>query len=115
MTEVEFPLYTRVDAIGVLDGGSALIVAPTGTGKSYIGREAIVRALRRGEPGTHAYLVPFRALAAEVYEAFQELLAGTDARVRISTGDHRDLLRPDEADLVVATYESFAGLLQRAL
>jgi hypothetical protein len=67
-----------------------------------------------GEPGTHAYLVPFRALAAEVYEAFQELLAGTDARVRISTGDHRDLLRPDEADLVVATYESFAGLLQRA-
>jgi len=114
MTEVEFPLYRRADTMGVLDGGSALIVAPTATGKSYIGREAIVRALRRGEPGTHAYLVPFRALAAEVYDAFQELLAGTDARVRISTGDHRDPLRPDEADLVVATYESFAGLLQRA-
>lgn len=113
MTEVEFPLYRRADTMGVLDGGSALIVAPTATGKSYIGREAIVRALRRGEPGTHAYLVPFRALAAEVYDAFQELLAGTDARVRISTGDHRDPLRPDEADLVVATYESFAGLLQR--
>ncbi len=114
MAEIAFPLFQRAEAMGVLAGGSALIVAPTATGKSHIGREAIVRALERQEPGTHVYLVPFRALAAEVYDAFQERLATTTARVRIATGDHRDPLRADESDLLVATYESFAGLLHRA-
>jgi replicative superfamily II helicase len=99
---------------GILDGKSALIVAPTATGKSFIGREAICRAIARGEKGVHAYLVPFRALAREVFESFVEDLAGTNARVRIVTGDHRDPVRPEEADLVVATYESFIGLLARA-
>lgn len=113
-SEVRFPLYERAKRLGVLDGEGALIVAPTATGKSHIGREAIIRALQRREAGTHAYLVPFRALADEVYDSFLDLLSGTDARVRIATGDHRDPIRPDEADLVVATYESFAGLIRRA-
>jgi len=39
-------------------------------------------------------------------------LNGTGARIRLLTGDHRDPLRPDQADLVVATYESFAGLMR---
>lgn len=111
---MRFPLFERAEAMGVLDGKSAIVVAPTATGKSYIGREVIRRALHRRELGTHAYLVPYRALAAEVYDSFLELLQGTNARVRIATGDHRDPIRPDEADLVVATYESFAGLVQRA-
>ncbi len=113
MTELEFPLVRRAAQMGILDGASAVVVAPTATGKSYIGREAILRAIRRGESGTHAYLVPFRALAAEVYDDFETSLTGTNARLRISTGDHRDPLRPDEADLIVATYESFAALVQR--
>lgn len=62
--------------------------------------------------GPHAYLVPFRALASELFDSFQELLAGTSARIRVVTGDHRDPVRPDEADLVIATYESFARLLR---
>lgn len=108
---IRFPLYSRAEAMGVLDGKSALIVAPTATGKSHIGREAIRRAVRRERDRTHAYLVPFRALASEVFEAFQELLHGTETRVRIVTGDHRDPVRPDQSDLVVATYESFVGLM----
>lgn len=111
---LRFPLFERAGAMGVLDGESALIVAPTATGKSHIGREVIRRALQRRELGIHAYLVPYRALAAEVYDSFLELLEGSNARVRIVTGDHKDPIRPDEADLVVATYESFAGLVQRA-
>lgn len=69
-----FPLYDRAERMGILDDGNALIVAPTATGKSYIGREVLRRAIARGEPGTRAYLVPFRALAAEVYNAFLDLL-----------------------------------------
>ena len=109
-----FPLFERATKLGLLDGASGLLVAPTATGKSYIGREAICRALRRadlrGRP--HAYLVPYRALAAEIYDSFLSLVAGTSARVRLLTGDHRDPLNPEQADLVVATYESFAGLLR---
>jgi hypothetical protein len=34
---LRFPLFERAERLGVLDGGSALIVAPTATGKSPIG------------------------------------------------------------------------------
>ncbi|HXF73414.1 MAG TPA: DEAD/DEAH box helicase [Actinomycetota bacterium] len=108
---LRFPLFERAERLGVLDGAGALISAPTGTGKSYVGRQAIRRALERREPGPHAYLVPYRALAEEVFESFLDDLANTEARVRIATGDHRDPVRPEDADLIVATYESFAALL----
>lgn len=61
---LRFPLFERAERLGVLDGGSALIVAPTATGKSRIGREAVCSAPKHGDAGTQAYLVPFRALAA---------------------------------------------------
>jgi helicase len=112
--ELDFPLFERAERAGILDGKSALIVAPTATGKSHIGREAIRRALERKDPGTHAYLVPFRALAEEIYDSFLDLLKALEARVRISTGDHRDPFRPEDANLVVATYESFTALIRRA-
>jgi len=111
--EHAFPLFERADRAGLLDGGSGLVVAPTATGKSHLGREAVRRALEKGgHSGLHAYLVPFRALAAEIHDGFAADLNGTGARIRLLTGDHRDPLRPDQADLVVATYESFAGLMR---
>jgi replicative superfamily II helicase len=110
----EFPLCVRADSAGILDAGSALIVAPTATGKSWIGREVIRRAVASDTDHTHCYLVPFRALAEEMYEGFVQTLDGTGARIRISTGDHRDPIRPEEADLLVATYESFGSLLRNS-
>ncbi|MCL6647888.1 MAG: DEAD/DEAH box helicase [Chloroflexi bacterium] len=110
-----FPLFLRAERMGLLDGGSGLVVAPTATGKSFIGRAAIHRALQRGDGGTHVYLVPYRALANEIYESFLEELASTSWRVRIATGDHQDARRPEEADVLVATYESFDALLRRSL
>jgi hypothetical protein len=65
-----FPLFERACKAGVLDSGDGLIVAPTATGKSYIGRAILRRAVQRGEAGVHAYLVPYRALAAEMYDSF---------------------------------------------
>lgn len=112
-TEQVFPLFERADRAGLLDGGSGLVVAPTATGKSHIGRAAIRRVLENGPyAGLHAYLVPFRALAAEIHDGFATVLTGSGVRIRLLTGDHRDPLRPDQADLVVATYESFAGLIR---
>jgi helicase len=108
----DFPLYERARSAGVFDDASALIVAPTATGKSYIGRDALRARFQRGVPGTHSYLVPFRALAEEVFERIRTLFEPDGARVRIATGDHRDPVRPDATDVLVATYESFSGLLR---
>lgn len=102
--ELRFPLYERAQEAGVLDGGSALIVAPTGTGKSFIGRQAIVRALQRGTPGTHAYLVPFRALADEVYTAFSELLESAEV-----PGPASPRLPPTRSAATATGYAMFAG------
>jgi hypothetical protein len=83
----------RAESLGVLDGQSALIIAPTATRKSHIGREAIPRAIKRGDKGTHAHLVPYRAPPEEVYDDFAKLPKDTPARIRITTGDHRDPAR----------------------
>jgi len=109
-----FPLYDRARQAGVLDDGSALIVAPTATGKSYIGRMILRQAAGNHEPGTHAYLVPYRALATEMYDSFQHELAADrlEARVRVATGDYTDPIQPQETDILIATYERFAGLMR---
>ena len=110
---ISFPLFERAVERGLLEGKGALVVAPTATGKSFIGREVVRSALESGKPGPHAYLVPFRSLANEVYDGFHDLLATTDYRLRIATGDYREPVRPEESDLIVATYESFAALVRR--
>ena len=90
-------MLEKAEAAGVLATGNCLIVAPTGTGKSYIGRTILKDAAVRGEPGVHVYLVPYRALAAEIYESFvrelavehgcEESVADGDAGTRGSFGD----------------------------
>ncbi len=40
-TTLTFPLLSRCRSSGILSGKSALIVAPTATGKSFIGRQFI--------------------------------------------------------------------------
>jgi replicative superfamily II helicase len=57
--------------------------------------------------------VPFRSLVNEIYDGFHDLLGSTNVRLRISTGDHREPIRPEESNLIVATYESFAALVRR--
>jgi helicase len=108
----KFPLYARVVKASVLDGKSALIVAPTATWKSNIGRQFCRSNMGKTEHGVNVYLVPFRALAKEFYETFadEQDRLGIPARIRIATGDHTDPIRPEEMDILVATYERFASL-----
>ena len=82
------PLLEKAEAAGVLATGDCLIVAPTGTGKSYIGRTILRNAALRGEPGVHVYLVPYRALAAEIYESFvRELAVENGCEESVADGD----------------------------
>ncbi|MDI6639057.1 MAG: hypothetical protein QME82_09170, partial [Bacillota bacterium] len=84
----KFPLFEKAEAAGVLATGNCLIVAPTGTGKSYIGRTILKDAAVRGEPGVHVYLVPYRALAAEIYESFvRELAVEHGCEESVADGD----------------------------
>lgn len=109
-----FPLFDKAQKNGVLETGNALIVAPTATGKSYIGRAILRHAVQRREGGVNAYLVPYRALASEMYDSFISELnaAGIEGTVRVATGDHNDPIYPQETDILVATYERFAALMK---
>jgi len=109
-----FPLFDKAREAGVLETGNALIVAPTATGKSYIGRAILSGAVKRKEEGVGVYLVPYRALASEMFDSFTRELsqAGVAATVRVSTGDHNDPIYPQETDILIATYERFAALLR---
>ena len=82
----KFPLFEKAEAAGVLATGNCLIVAPTGTGKSYIGRIILRNVALRAEPGVHVYLVPYRALAAEIYESFVRELAADRSGATVSAG-----------------------------
>jgi ERCC4-related helicase len=53
-----FPLFDKAKKAAVLETGNALIVAPTATGKSYIGRAILRGAVQRKEGGVNVYLVP---------------------------------------------------------
>lgn len=46
-----FKLYDRALAAGVVSTGNGLVVVPTATGKSYIGRAVIKEAIRRRHGG----------------------------------------------------------------
>jgi len=114
MTSHRFSLFEKARQAGVLESGNALIVAPTATGKSYIGRTILRSAVARREQGVHTYLVPYRALATEMYDSFMRELDSdhVGARVRVATGDHTDPIYPQETDILIATYERFAALLR---
>jgi replicative superfamily II helicase len=109
-----FPLFERARQAGILESGNALIVAPTATGKSYIGRLILRSAVKHGERGVHVYLVPYRALASEMYDSFQQECESDKlgATVKIATGDHTDPIYPQETDILIATYERFAALMR---
>ena len=54
-----FPLFGKSQEAGIFDTGDALIIAPTATGESYIGRTILRQAVQRREGGVNAYLVPY--------------------------------------------------------
>lgn len=92
-------------------GSSAIVCAPTSSGKTLIGELALANALSNGFDAL--YLVSHKALAEQKFSDFANRFSGPTwtsiVTVGISTGDH------DEGDvncrLLVSTYEKALGLI----
>jgi replicative superfamily II helicase len=99
---------------GAFETKSLLIVAPTSSGKTFVGEMAAVAHALQGRKTL--YLVPFKALAEEKYLDFTEKYGGKDVGliVCISDRDHRetdDQIMVGNYDIGILTYEKLTALL----
>lgn len=105
----------QVEAINeyrILDGKSLFVVAPTSSGKTFIGEMSSVMASLRGQKTV--FLLPYKALTNEKYEQFSSLYGDKlGLRVIRCTGDRLDDVNPfvrGKYDIALLTYEMFLGL-----
>jgi helicase len=96
----------------VLDGQSLLVVAPTSSGKTFIGEMAAAKAFT--ENRKTVFLLPFKALTNEKFEDFKALY-GEELGLRVicCTGDRKDDTKDfvrGRYDLALLTYETFLNL-----
>ena len=103
---------SAVNDYRVLNGDSLLVVAPTTSGKTFVGELAAARVIADGRKAV--FLLPFKALANEKYEEFEELYGQSlGLRVLRCTGDYADQTEPflkGQYDVALLTYEMFLGL-----
>ena len=103
---------SAVNDYRVLDGRSLLVVAPTTSGKTFVGELAAARAIADGRKAV--FLLPFKALTNEKFEEFEQLYGqGLGLRVLRCTGDYSDQTGPfvkGRYDVALLTYEMFLGL-----
>jgi len=112
-SNAKFGLTEKAERSGVFKVETGfLISAPTATGKSQIGIQ-IIKANLTDKPAseTFTYLVPFKALAEEMYAKIQEDIPKT-VNLNIKTGDYDKPFDVKETDVLVATYESMDGIIQ---
>jgi helicase len=101
-----------VNELRVLDGQSAVIVAPTSSGKTFVGEMAAAKAISQGRKAV--FLLPYRAIVSEKFDDFSEFYGGTlGQRVIRCTGDYTDdttLFIRGKYDIALLTYEMFLNL-----
>jgi replicative superfamily II helicase len=97
----------------ILEGESLLVVAPTSSGKTFIGEMASARAIVEGRKAV--FLLPYRALVNEKYDRFSALYGDKlGMRVIRCSGDYQDqvqLLVKGKYDLALLTYEMWLNLV----
>ncbi len=96
----------------ILNGASLLVIAPTSSGKTFIGEMASARSLVEGKKAV--FLLPYRALVNEKYEQFAQVY-GEKLGYRIirCTGDYQDQNEDfikGKYDIALLTYEMFLNL-----
>ena len=103
---------SAVNDYRVLDGQPLLVVAPTTSGKTFVGEIAAARAIADGRKAV--FLLPFKALVNEKFEEFEDLYGQSlDLRVVRCTGDYTDRSEPivkGQYDIAILTFEMFLGL-----
>jgi len=108
-----FPIQEQAIKEGkVLEGESLLIVAPTSSGKTFVGEIACCRKALEGM--TAILLVPFKAIAEEKFWNFSQKYNEYGIRVVISTGDHREYdadIKLGNFGVSIFTYEKLSALL----
>lgn len=104
-------IQTRAVAAGVTQGASAIVCAPTSSGKTLVGELVLANALNEGL--NTLYLVSHKALAEQKFADFVERFStphwSSMVTVGISTGDRED--GAVRCRLLVATYEKALALV----
>lgn len=109
LTEIQ---NTAFNNVSLLRGDNVLIIAPTSSGKTFIGEVLAVHAastLHRA-----IYLLPFKALAEEKYIEFSETYRDLGISIVVSSGDHSEYdtdIRRGDFGLAIIVYEKLAQLL----
>jgi len=96
----------------IMDGRSLTVVAPTSSGKTFVGELAALKAVHDGRKAV--FLLPYKAIVNEKFEEFQALYrARLGMRVVRCSGDYTDqttTIVRGQYDLALLTYEMFLGL-----
>lgn len=96
------------EAIDNLNAGiDTLVVAPTGSGKTYIAIEAMRNVLQKEQSA--CYTTPLKALSNTKYNEFQKIF-GPHHSVGLLTGDRKI---EGDSDIVIATTEIYRNDLYR--
>jgi replicative superfamily II helicase len=97
----------------VLEGNSLLVVAPTSSGKTFIGEVSALKGVLEGRKTV--FLLPYKALTNEKFDEFSGLYSQQlGLRVIRCTGDRTDTVPQfirGKYDLALLTYEMFLGLV----
>ncbi len=103
---------SAVNEYRILDGDSLLVVAPTSSGKTFIGEMASVRTVMQGRKV--AFIFPYKALVNEKYDQFSDLYADRlGIRVIRCDGDHGEqieIFMKGKYDMALFTFETFLAL-----
>lgn len=106
------PLQSKAVPVVLDTDRHVLVVAPTGAGKTVIGQVAALRAMKI-EGRKAAWLVPARALAAEVGRLRQTWQHHAIDVVELTGEENLDSPRLERADMWVTTTEKFEALYRR--
>lgn len=97
----------------ILAGDSLLVVAPTSSGKTFVGEMASVKAISSGKKAV--FLLPYRALVNEKFDQFKKSYSDTlGYRVLRCSGDFSDQVSDfvkGKYDLAILTFEMFLNLV----
>ncbi len=101
------PSDFQIAALNAVLERDTIVVAPTGSGKTWIAEQAIAHFLAEGRRSW--YTTPLKALSNQKYDAFKELFG--EENVGLLTGERRE---NSQAPIIVATTEVLRNLLYAA-